>query len=200
MFLKFSSKSNIKSALKSLLDEELISAFKKQTNNIFIGELFERYTHLIFGVCLKYLKNEEDSKDAVMQIFEELPKKILNFEITNFKSWFYSVAKNHCLMQLRKEKANVRARLEVYENIRHEVMESPEVFHLNNEENADRRISQLEKGIIALKTEQRRCIELLYLQNKSYNEVADLTGYSIKKVKSYIQNGKRNLKIFMENG
>ena len=199
MFLKISSKSKSEHDLQSLSDEELIKSFKKQANNIYIGELFERYTHLVFGVCLKYLKNEEDSKDAVMQVFEELPQKITDFKILNFKSWLYSVAKNHCLMKLRKDKTSQKARVEVYENIRHEIMESPEVFHLNNEENADKRISQLEKGITALKTEQRKCIELLYLQNKSYNEVAELTGYNLKKVKSYIQNGKRNLKIFMES-
>lgn len=199
MFLKISSKSKSEHDLQSLSDEELIKSFKKQANNIYIGELFERYTHLVFGVCLKYLKNEEDSKDAVMQVFEELPQKITDFKILNFKSWLYSVAKNHCLMKLRKDKTSQKARVEVYENIRHEIMESPEVFHLNNEENADKRISHLEKGITALKTEQRKCIELLYLQNKSYNEVAELTGYNLKKVKSYIQNGKRNLKIFMES-
>lgn len=200
MFLKISSKSKAGRDLQSLSDEELIKSFRKQANNIYIGELFDRYTHLVFGICLKYLKNEEDSKDAVMQVFEELPQKITDFKILNFKSWLYSVAKNHCLMKLRKDKTSQKARVEVYENIRHEIMESPEVFHLNNEENADKRISQLEKGITALKTEQRKCIELLYLQNKSYNEVAELTGYNLKKVKSYIQNGKRNLKIFMENG
>jgi len=200
MFLKISFKSKSGSELKSLSDNELINAYKKQDNNIYIGELFERYTHLLFGVCMKYLKDEEDSKDAVMQVFEELPQKIKNFEIKNFKSWIYSVARNHCLMKLRKDKTKIKARLEVYENIRHEVMESADVFHLNNENDPDKKISHLEKGLTTLKTEQRKCIELLYLQNKSYNEVADLTGYSLKKVKSYIQNGKRNLKIFMENG
>ncbi len=200
MFLKISFKSKSESELKSLSDDELINAYKKQANNIYFGELFERYTHLLFGVCMKYLKNEEDSKDAVMQVFEELPRKINNFEINNFKSWIYSVAKNHCLMKLRKDKTKVNARLEVYENIRHEIMESAEVFHLNNENDPEKKISKLQRGITTLKTEQRKCIELLYLQNKSYNEVADQTGYSLKKVKSYIQNGKRNLKIFMENG
>jgi RNA polymerase sigma-70 factor (ECF subfamily) len=199
MFLKISFKSKSGGDLQSLSDEQLIDAFKQQANNVYIGQLFERYTHLVFGVCLKYLKNVDDSKDAVMQVFEDLPAKINDHQISNFKSWLYSVAKNHCLMKLRKDRSSEKARLDLYENIRHEIMETPDVFHLNHAEDADKRISMLQAGITALKTEQRRCIELLYLQNKSYSEVANLTGYSLKKVKSYIQNGKRNLKLFMEN-
>jgi len=147
---------------------------------------------------MKYLKNEENSKDAVMQIFEDLHFKLLDHKVNNFKSWIYSVAKNHCLMILRKEKGESRVKENIYEKVRLEIMESMDFYHPNNSTDINDKIPKLHKGIEQLKSEQRTCIQLLYLQNKTYKEVAEITGYSLKKVKSYIQNGKRNLKIYLE--
>lgn len=198
MFLKRKVGFNTKNDYKSFSDADLISSYKQLKDTKFIGELFERYTHLVFGVCLKYLKNEEDSKDAVMQIFEDLYQKLSDHEVSNFKSWIYSVAKNHCLMILRKGKSEARIKENIYADIRNEIMESADFFHPYNNGGINDEIPKLQRGIEQLKIEQRTCIELLYLQDKSYQEVSNITGYSMKKVKSYIQNGKRNLKIFLE--
>ncbi len=199
MFLKFKRKITSELDIKSFTDEELIVKYKDSADNNIISELFERYTHLIFGVCMKYLKNEEESKDAVMQIFEQLLTKLKTQEIQYFKSWIYTVSKNHCLMQIRHEHTALKYKHEYYENMQQEIMESTELFHHLNKEEINDRIPKLKKGIEQLKADQHRCIELLYLQEKSYKEVAEMTGFSLKQVKSYIQNGKRNLRIFLEN-
>jgi len=199
MFLKIKRKIDHALDIKSFSDEELISRYKDNSDNHIISELFERYIHLMFGVCIKYLKNEEKSKDAVMQVFEQLFTKLKTQEIQNFKSWIYTVSKNYCLMKIRHEQSVRKHKDEYTANVQQEFMESNELFHQLNKEELDDRIPKLKKGIEQLKTDQRRCIELLYLQDKSYKEVSDITGYSIKQVKSYIQNGKRNLKIILEN-
>jgi len=199
MFLKIKRKINPEMDIKSFSDEELILRYKDTPDNHIISELFERYTHLMFGVCMKYLKNEEESKDAVMQVFEQLFTKLKTQEIQNFKSWIYTVAKNFCLMKIRHEQSIRKHKDEYTANLQQEIMESTEFFHLLDKEEINDKVPKLQKGIEQLKTDQRRCIELLYLQDKSYKEVADITGYSMKQVKSYIQNGKRNLKIILEN-
>lgn len=199
MFLKIKRKNNTILDLKSFSDEELINKFKNTSDNTILSELFERYTHLIFGVCMKYLKNEEESKDSVMQVFEQLFTKLKTQEIQNFKSWIYTVAKNFCLMKIRHEQSVRKHKDEYYAIMQQEIMESDGLNHPINNDGLNNEIPKLQKGIEQLKTDQRRCIELLYLQEKSYKEVAQLTGYSLKQVKSYIQNGKRNLKIFLEN-
>lgn len=198
MFLKMNFNGKNDRDFHLLPDEELISIYKETADTQLIGEIFNRYTHLVFGVCMKYLKNTENSRDAVMQIFEDLHIKLKEHEVANFKSWIYSVAKNHCLMELRKQGTDERMRSGIYEKIHLEIMESVNHFHLNNSADLTEKIPKLKKGIELLKTEQRTCIELLYLQNKSYKEVAEITGYSMKSVKSHIQNGKRNLKIYLE--
>ncbi|MCB0804731.1 MAG: sigma-70 family RNA polymerase sigma factor [Bacteroidales bacterium] len=198
MFLRRIFKSEQPKTLHSLADEELVDSFKKTGDTLFVGELFERYTHLLFGVCMKYLKDEENSKDAVMQIFEELHIKLKEHSIENFKNWIWSVAKNHCLMQLRKENATRAMKENVYQKIHAEIMESQMDLHPVNNREPEDPVPKMMKGLENLKSEQRTCLELLYLQNKSYREVAEITGYSMKNVKSHIQNGKRNLKIFME--
>lgn len=198
MFLKIKKKYSQKQDFRSLADENLIFLFKDSRDNKYIGELFERYTHLIFGVCMKYLQDSEKSKDATMDIFENLHLKLIKHNVLNFKSWIHTVTKNHCLMLLRKNKKEVHLIDPILENNHYEFMEIEDIFH-PQENNKELKVKKLNTGIKRLKEEQRTCIELLYLQNKSYKEVSEITGYEMKKVKSYIQNGKRNLKIYLED-
>ncbi|MBT8195550.1 MAG: sigma-70 family RNA polymerase sigma factor [Bacteroidia bacterium] len=178
--------------IDSLDDIQLLDRFKNQNDKNALGILYKRYTHLVFGLCFKYFKNEEESKDAVMQIFEKLMMDLHRHEIEYFKSWLYSVTKNHCLMELRKRKSEGVKEKE-YEIFVHTNMETEEELHLNNEG----KLSLLEEGIKELNKEQHTCVDLFYLQQKSYKQVCEQTGYSLKQVKSYIQNGKRNLKQYI---
>ncbi len=147
--------------------------------------------HLVYGLCLKYLKNREESQDAVMAIYEHISQKLLNTDVQHFKSWLYMVSKNHCLMELRKK--NPEAHADVF-------MESNEVMHLNDDKEAlEKDLEALEACIEELKLEQKKCVKLFFLEKKSYQEVNEKTGIDLKKVKSHIQNGKRNLKLCLEN-
>jgi RNA polymerase sigma-70 factor (ECF subfamily) len=181
-------------------DQEIIARYKTDHDPEWIGILFERYTHLVLGICLKYLKREEDSKDAVMQIFENLIEDLLNHRVDHFKSWLYTLTRNHCLMQLRKAQSVNRYREAELNKIRESIMESSDEMHLNNEKDLDHMLEELSIGIAMLSKEQSECIELMYLKEKSYKEIASLTGYNLKQVKSYIQNGKRNLQKIISKG
>ncbi len=186
--------------IKTLSDEELIKAFCEGSENKFLQELFRRYLHFVFFVCMKYLKNEELAKDLAMQVFEKASLDIKRFTIQNFKSWLHTVAKNACLMELRKKNylkiTNISDEKELEKN-----MENGSFLHLEDENNHNLKLDKLEKALLLLDNEQKLCVELFYLKEKSYKEVADITGYSINQVKSSIQNGKRNLKnILASNG
>ena len=196
MFLIF--KNRHQKDLKRLSDESLIRSFAKSRDNKYLSEIFTRYSHLVFGVCMKYLKNEEEAKDAVMQIFEKLITSIEKQEIENFKSWIYTVSKNHCLMKLRKEKAIAKNENGFKKIISSEIMELTGEIHLNNDTDGEDIFEKLNMAIKNLNDEQQVCIEMLYLQNKTYRDVAEVTGFTMKEVKSHIQNGKRNLKIYLE--
>lgn len=198
MISKFRKDSSLKLVKKKALsDLELISEYKNSHDPEIIGELYKKYTHLVFGVCMKYLNSEENSQDAVMQIFEKLLSDIKVHEISNFKSWLYSVAKNHCLMDLRKNKVQKKATEGFQKEFEFDFVEFPIEPHLNNEEIDKSKFKNLQEAINLLNKEQKLCIELFYLKDKSYNEVADITGYKLEKVKSYLQNGKRNLKNYL---
>ena len=182
--------------IQSLTDNELIAAYKSKGNNELVGELYKRYSHLVYGVCLKYLKNENEAKDAVLQIFENLLEDLKKHDIANFKSWLHSVARNHCLMFLRKEQTKQKRVNEYEATYEHEeTFAAP--FEVHEKEEKEVKLTKLEEAMTLLKEEQRVCIQLFYIEEKCYNEVADITGYEIKKVKSYIQNGKRNLANLM---
>ena len=174
----------------SILDDTgLLERYKKTGDLEFLGTLYHRYMHLVYGVALKYLKDPEPSKDAVMQIFELLVDKTKHHEIRNFKSWLYTVTKNHCLGLIRKQP--------VTENIEMFFMESDQVFHLNGEQ--QHQYDQLlSRALESLSEHQHRCVKMFFYQNMSYQQIAQETGYDLKKVKSYIQNGKRNLKIYLD--
>ena len=174
--------------IANLSNEELFELYKNGRQATYFHELYRRYIPMLYGLCLKYFGNEPDAQDAVMDLFESLNEKIANYEITNFHSWLYTVAKNHCLLKLRNEK---RA---FFVNIDETVVENSDFFTLLDEEKTNDKKSALEFCMNELGEEQRKSIEFFYYENKSYADIVDLTGYTLQKVKSYIQNGKRNLK------
>lgn len=196
MFLKFNKAPDTS---KHLTDDELIGKIKLVNDRNAVAILFERYAHLLYGVCLKYLKNNEQSKDAVMEVFEILMEKIPGTEISNFKGWIYTVTRNHCLMKLRRTSSSQRHHEEIFRNLNQEIMESDAQLNLIYEDNNDTNTDVLSRAMTKLKKEQEECIRMMYLENKSYKEIAEMTGYSLKQVKSYIQNGKRKLKILIMN-
>lgn len=173
-------------------DSELASLYRKTGDLALLGELYEKYMPLVYGVCMKYLKSEEQAKDAVMQIFEQLISKLRVHEVSNFKSWLYSLTRNYCLMELRSSQKHEFINLEDY-GVEKEVFLHPEDASADEQQ-----LRKMEKCMEQLPEEQRVSIDLFYMQQKCYKEIAELTGYDMKKVKSYIQNGKRNLKICME--
>lgn len=176
----------------SLSDLELIVKFRSTDDLSLVSELFGRYTTMMYGVCLKYLRDRDDSRDAVMQVFERLPHALKTHEIANFKSWLYVTTRNHCLMQIRAKKGKRT------EEIDSQVVESDFLVHLEGESDLENDLTRLERCIQQLAGEQQTCVRMFFLEEKCYKDVADLTGFDLNKVKSYIQNGKRNLKICME--
>lgn len=193
MFLKITYRSNKKKdSIDKLSDEKLISQFRKKQDPEIVGILFNRYIHLVFGICLKYFHNKEKARDASMEIFEKLFDDLLKYEIERFPPWLHTVSKNFCLMKQRKKTSLLfeEAIDKKYEFDK--IMESDIDLHHSIEREAE--LIEMEKALYQLKKEQEQCIRLFYLQRKSYQEVAVRTGLSIKQVKSHIQNGKRNLK------
>lgn len=178
--------------LKQLDDAALIADYQRRGDLEVLGVLYNRYMHLVFGVCLNYFKDEEQSKDAVMQIFEELVVKVKVHPIQNFKSWLHVLTRNHCLMALRKASKNNTISLE------EGLVENSDFVHLDMDNAKETQLTIMEKCMEGLPAEQKISVDLFYLQEKNYKEVSEITGYDLLKVKSYIQNGKRNLKICIE--
>ena len=185
--------------LTALTDEELIHRFREEENSLYVGELFSRYAHMAFGVSIKYFKSEETSRDAVMHVYESLMEDLKKHDIKNFKGWFHMVVKNHCLMELRKKKSEGK-RKEEFEKDEKLFMELEQQVHLVTETvvDSDLELNNLGDCMSQLKEEQRKCVELFFLEEKCYKEISRATSFDIKKVKSYIQNGKRNLKNCLE--
>ncbi|HMK25308.1 MAG TPA: sigma-70 family RNA polymerase sigma factor [Chitinophagaceae bacterium] len=177
---------------RPLTDKELVALYKESGDMTVLGELYQRYMELVYGVCLKYFKEPETAKDSVMQIFEELVSKLKKHEVDNFKGWLHQVAKNHCLMQLRTPK-----NLKTVE-FKKEFVQSEENVHLNGVLEKEENFKKLEHCLGTLTEEQRIAIKLFYLDGKCYNEIVETTGHDWNQVRSLIQNGRRNLKNCME--
>jgi RNA polymerase sigma-70 factor (ECF subfamily) len=189
MFLALLFRKNIKQ-----LDDNALLELVRLNDNRAMGVLFERYSVLVLGLCLKYLKNKMEAEDEMMNIFDKLGDKIVRNEILNFKTWLYSVARNECLMKLRKKElkeTDAEKALLIKED---EAEEGLKLAHLT-----ESKLRLLEIAINELNEEQKICIDLFYLKDKSYDEISEVTKFDLKKVKSYIQNGKRNLKLILEN-
>ena len=181
---------------KSRTDDDLINEFSSSGNLEALGELYSGYMHLVYGVCLKYLRNREESQDAVMHIFEKLITEIPKQKIENFSSWLYVVTKNYCLMQLRSDKSR-ELKYREWTIDPGSVMEMSYDLHPIDRENHNTD-EALADCIERLKDEQKECIRQFYYESRSYSEIANSLGVDEKKVKSYLQNGKRNLKLCLE--
>ncbi|UIR56158.1 sigma-70 family RNA polymerase sigma factor [Sphingobacterium sp. SRCM116780] len=177
-----------------MTEKELLAHYKQTGDLDTLGKLYSPYMSLLYGACFKYLQDADKSQDAVMQIFEELIRKLRIHEVDNFKSWLYTFARNFCLMQLRKEKNTQRVDLDEHLDDGNDYSDEADP-----KEWSESQFEKLESCMLTLNPEQERCIRLFYLEQKCYKDIVDLTGFDMNKVKSYIQNGKRNLKICMEN-
>jgi RNA polymerase sigma factor (sigma-70 family) len=179
-----------------LSDEELVHRYRNSHDTVYIGELYVRYTHLVYGVCLKYLQNDADAQDAVMQIFEKLIKELKKHHVDTFRPWLHTVVKNHCMMHFRKESGLAKKEAELKNNVK-DNMETADLDHLDSAGEKELMVQYLATGMEALKEAQRVCVELFYIKDMSYQQIAGQTGYTLNEVKSYIQNGKRNLKNYI---
>lgn len=181
---------------KSKTEEELITAFSTSGDLEVLGELYSRYMHLVYGVCLKYLKNRDEAMDAVMHIFEKLIDEIPKQEIENFRNWLHVVTKNYCLMQLRSRKSHDEKYNEWVSDPGNFMESGYDLHPIDKDE------PEMEKALAdcieRLKEDQKECIRQFYYENRCYNEIAENLGLDEKKVKSHLQNGKRNLKLCLE--
>jgi len=177
---------------KHISDQELLERFYTDRDNQWLGILLERYTLLLLGVCIKYLKNEELARDSVQQIFLKAITELQKYRVEYFKSWIYMVAKNHCLMQLRDKPG--KNTIEVKDSIPAETDEADkESLQLN-----EKTYEYMDEALKELNADQQLCVTLFYMEKKSYQQIAEQTGYNMMQVKSHIQNGKRNMRILIE--
>jgi RNA polymerase sigma factor (sigma-70 family) len=181
------------SANNSQNDDQLIAAFKQYGDHAVIEILFNRYCQLVFAVAMKYLHNEDEAKDTVIEVFEKVPADLKRYAIQSFSSWLYIVTKNLCYHKLKKAKKD--APVELSENRLAEIANEASDDYAFTEEVL---LEHLEESLLSLNAEQQLCIRLFYLEKKSYEEVEQQTGFSYKEVKSHIQNGKRNMKNYLK--
>lgn len=186
--------------LTKLADDELLQSLTKDNYGDIVNEIFNRYSHILYGVCYKYLKNTEESKDAVQSIFEKIFIDLSNHTVKNLKSWLFVVAKNYCLMHIRKRQLDLKELTpESTTNVLYKLYQE-ELGQKIDDEVAEDQISKMLALMEKLSSQQGICLSLMYLEDKSYKEIADITGFGMNEVKSHIQNGKRNLRKLLTDG
>jgi RNA polymerase sigma factor (sigma-70 family) len=176
-----------------ITDPELLDLFYADHDNEWLGLLLQRYTLLLFGVCMKYLKNEEEAKDAVQQIFLKAITELNKYKVDYFKSWIYMVARNHCLMKLRNRAGKISADIG---DLAIAIPDDIDATKQNAEK--EKALEFMETALHELGKEQKQCVLLFYIEKKSYQEIVSITGFTLMQVKSHIQNGKRNLKLILD--
>ncbi|MFP4664918.1 MAG: RNA polymerase sigma factor [Bacteroidales bacterium] len=178
-------------------DKTLIRKYRESGDKAVIAELFNRYSGFVLAICMKYMRDKAPAEEMTVEIFESLFEKLKKHKVDYFKTWLYSVARNHCLENLRK--SGTRHRHETgYQMEERLFMESEEDAHLSTGNEDEHMVKALKTAVEELSNEQKQCVSLFYFQERSYADIVRITGYPLKKVKSYLQNGKRNLKIKME--
>ena len=193
MFLRLGRKKNTDWLWHNMPDEKLVSGYLENGDKELIAVLFERYTHLVYGICLNYFTDTDQCKDAVMEIFESLFHKLTEHRVHNFRNWLYTVTRNHCLMTIRKTGTLNRMKSRINEE--EQETEFPDL--LESEDDLLYSKAVIRAAVDFLNQEQGTCIRLMYIEDKTYKEISTITGFALNEVKSHIQNGKRNLKNYL---
>ena len=175
-----------------MTDQELLARYYEDHNNEWLGSLLQRYTLLLLGVCMKYIREEEEARDCVQQIFVKVITELSKYRVDYFKSWIYTIARNHCLMKLRDRHGRSA---QLSESLLADWDDEP---GRNQHWEKEQHLQWMSEALEELGKEQKLCVILFYLEKKSYQEIAEATGYTLMQVKSHIQNGKRNLRIAIE--
>ncbi|HEY6900849.1 MAG TPA: sigma-70 family RNA polymerase sigma factor [Puia sp.] len=175
-----------------ITDQELLERWYSDHNNQWLGTLLQRYTLLLFGVCMKYIREEEEARDCVQQIFVKVITELSKYRVDYFKSWIYTIARNHCLMKLRDQHGRPA---ELSDTM---LAAWDEETGKNPHQEKEQHLQWMSQSLGELGKEQQVCVTLFYLEKKSYQDIASTTGFTLMQVKSYIQNGKRNLKLLMD--
>jgi RNA polymerase sigma factor (sigma-70 family) len=172
-------------------DPDILQAYRASRDARYIEILFDRYCHLVFAVCMNYLKNEEDSKDAVLHIFEKLPADLVKYEVREFSHWLYILSRNYCMKELKRRRPTVPL------DDAGPADEVPDADATGDLGDLSAYLDRLPAALALLNGGQERCIRLFYLEGKTYREIGEETGYTFRQVKSYIQNGRRNLRQYL---
>ncbi|GGA95127.1 DNA-directed RNA polymerase sigma-70 factor [Puia dinghuensis] len=175
-----------------MTDQELLARYYSDHNTEWLGHLLQRYTLLLLGVCMKYIRNEEEARDCVQQIFVKVITELSKYRVEYFKSWIYTIARNHCLMKLRDQHGR---QTQLSDSLLSAWDEEP---GKNRHWEKEQLLQWMSQALEELGNEQKLCVTLFYLEKRTYQEIASATGYTLMQVKSYIQNGKRNLKLSIE--
>ncbi len=188
----FNSTSNSK-----LTDEELIKKYRFSHDKTYLGELFLRYTPYIFGVAIKNLKSQKEAEDVTLTIFNKISSDLKRIDVTDFSKLLYQLVKELCDIEVKKKNATgEESKMILIDEL---TKESDDNLYINSDKpKLSLDANNLRLAIDTLNESQKICIDLFYVQNKSYQEVADITGYSLNQVKTNIQNGKRLLKTYVE--
>ena len=194
-------------AAAPLSDQELLARYRAHGDVADLGRLYDRYLPEAFAVCRRYLAPpDEDAQDAAMHLFEHLVKVLRTHAPDNFAAWLHTTARNHCLMQLRaRKRAGPSAGPLILSFPDAADVESAAARHLpdagqeaDEAEEAEQRLQTVEAALAELPPAQRRCLEMFYLEKKSYREIALETGLDLNLVRSHLQNGKRMLRRQLE--
>ncbi|GAB2558640.1 RNA polymerase sigma factor [Spirosoma areae] len=199
MFLKLFRKAKPQTDRSPSDSAQYVAAYRETGDLAILGELYEQHMELVYAVCYNYLRDEDEAKDAVMNLFEQLVVDLRRHQVQQFGPWLHSVARNYCLMQLRKNQAHPKIALLTGTGI--EPDDEPLTRIMDDADDAldlEEDLTLLEACLQTLPVEQKTCLTLFYLERRTYTEVAELTGYDLKQVKSYLQNGRRKLKICMQ--
>ena len=154
-----------------------------------MSDFFVLYREDVLGLCYYYTRDVELSKDLTMDTFETYLKRGKKGPVINdIKSYLLGIARNLCMAHFKKSKRT--------QSIEESVLQFME-YEDENAPNGEEVIDRLMMSMCKLTTDQRRCVELFFIKGCSYNQISKKLNFSYNEVKSFIQNGKRNLKKLM---
>lgn len=167
-------------------DEEIFAAVRDRADQAAFREIYRRYSKRIFAYCLQIVKNYEAAEDAFQSTMTSVYEKRDYFAGGNFSSWIFTIAKNNCITAWKKlDEAASNIAIEDVESLISDGRDPLARDIILND--------ALMKAIASLGKDYREAVEMRYIQDFTFEQIAEKANISLPLAKIRIARAKQKL-------
>ena len=175
-------------------ESSLLLKYLKTNDLSYLLELYRPYMHLVYGLAFKYVKDPKQSQEIVYCIFKKLIKDIKRQEVRVFGNWLYNLSLDFC----KQWRDRGRTESDQIVALGGSTQTPVEFYDDKDDDSFEEEISSMEDEVMRIKSQQEKCSQLFFKEQRCFQEIADITGWEVSEIKYHVKNAKRKTNIYQD--